>query len=305
MNNTHVLHAAAVAWLAPAVILWGANSGAAQAGAGADRQAAAKKVLDEAASRPTPKAADGRPDLSGTWAAPAGAPRRETNVDLYDSKKGPAGTPGNPVLKLSQQQEQAGNISNVARRKANSAARPDYKPEFRNKWEYLFDNAAKQDPSYKCMPMGVPRMGPPREIVQTPKAVYLLYAGLVSTPNLYRIVPTDGRSRDKGADPMSNGQSLGRWEGDTLVVDTVNFDDSTWLDGDGSFHSDALHVVERFTRKGDTLVWDVTAEDSKVFAKPFKLPARTLVRAPDGVHAEQDFGCVEMDQELLQTTERH
>ena len=159
MNNTHVLHAAAVAWLAPAVILWGANSGAAQAGAEADRQAAAKKVLDEAASRPTPKAVDGRPDLSGTWAAPSGAPRRETNVNPSDSKKGPAGTPGNPVLKLSQQQEQAGNISNVARRKANSAARPDYKPEFRNKWEYLFDNAAKQDPSYKCMPMGVPAHG--------------------------------------------------------------------------------------------------------------------------------------------------
>ena len=104
---------------------------------------------------------------------------------------------------------------------------------------------------------------------------------------------------------MPNGHSLGRWEGNTLVVETVNFDDSTWLDGDGSFHSDALRVLERFTRKGDTLVWDVTAEDPKVFAKPFKLPARTLMRAPDGVHAEQDFGCVEMDQELLTTTERH
>jgi hypothetical protein len=224
---------------------------------------------------------------------------------LYDSPSGPAGTPGNPVLKLSQAQEHAGNVSNVARRKANTAARPEYKPEFQKKWEYLFDNAAKQDPSYKCMPMGVPRMGPPREIVQAPRAVYLLYAGLVSTPNLYRIVPTDGRSRDKDSDPTPNGQALGRWEGDTLVVETVNFDDSTWLDGDGSFHSDALRVVERFTRKGDTLVWNVTAEDPKVFAKPFKLPTRTLMRAPDGVHAEQDFGCVEMDQELLTTTERH
>src|SRR5438876_1156740 len=123
--NTQLFRAAAVAWLAPAVVLCGVNSAAAQAAAGADRQVAAKKALDDAASRPTPKAADGRPDLSGTWAPPSpGGPQRETSGSLYDSPSGPAGTPGNPVLKLSQAQEHAGNISNVARRKANTAARP-------------------------------------------------------------------------------------------------------------------------------------------------------------------------------------
>ena len=287
-----------------AIVLYGVGA-AGQEGDGADRQAAMKKAIDEAAARPTPKLVDGHPDLSGTWSAAAG-PRRETNAEaVYETQKAAAGTPENPVFKLSQEQEQAGNLANVAKRKANAAARPEYKPEFQAKWEQFFDRASHEDPSYRCMPLGVPRMGPPREIVHTPKAVYLLYAGLVSTPNLYRIVPTDGRARDKDADPMPNGQSLGRWEGDTLVVETTNFDDSTWLDGDGSFHSDALRVFERFTRKGDTLVWDVTAEDAKVFAKPFKPQPRTLVRAPEGVHAEQDWGCVEMDQELLKGNERH
>src|SRR2546428_8043595 len=107
--KTRLTTTAAVAWLAPAVILCGVNAAAAQQGAGADRQVSAKKLLDEAASRLTPKAADGRPDLSGTWAPPApGGPRRETS-GVYDSPSGPAGTPGNPVLKPSQAQEPAGN----------------------------------------------------------------------------------------------------------------------------------------------------------------------------------------------------
>jgi hypothetical protein len=71
-----------------------------------------------------------------------------------------------------------------------------------------------------------------------------------------------------------------------------------------ALHSDALRVVERFTRRGDTLVYDMTAEDPNVLAKPFKLPTRTLLRAPEGRHAEQDYGCVEQDQEL-KTNDRH
>ena len=167
--------------------------------------------------------------------------------------------------------------------------------------------ATDLSPYVRCITRGLPEMWIPLgynngvQIVQGPGNVVVTKEMVHEA----RVISLDRRTDLGPRITQWLGDSRGRWDGDTLVVETVNFDDSTWLDGDGSFHSDALRVVERFSRKGDTLVWDVTAEDSKVFAKPFKPQLRTLVRAPEGVHAEQDFGCVEMDQDLLTTTERH
>src|SRR5262249_8235611 len=135
----------------------------------------------------------------------------------------------------------------------------------------------------------------------------------------HRIIPIGGQhANPKDRDPTPNGDSIGHWEGDTFVVDTINLDPETWLDGLGTFHDENLHVIERFTRKGDTLAYDVTVEDPTLFTKPWKFESRrsggrpgstTRILRPANEHAgvplgspeknniQGDFPCVEMDRE--------
>ncbi len=104
---------------------------------------------------------------------------------------------------------------------------------------------------------------------------------------------------------MPNGDSVGHWEGDTLVVDVVNISTDTWLDGDGSFHDKNLHVVERFTRKGNTLLYEVTVDDPTLFTRPFVPKPRTLIVGKPGGHAADNYPCIEQDQAHLTSNERH
>ncbi|PYS12282.1 MAG: hypothetical protein DMG15_14795, partial [Acidobacteria bacterium] len=115
-----------------------------------------------------------------------------------------------------------------------------------------------------------------------------------------------GATHGKDLDLVPVGHSIGFWEGDTLVVDVVAIDPDTWLDGDGDFHDENLHVVERFTRKGDTLEYDVTIEDPTLFTGPWKPTAgsvagrtgsRVRMARPAGQHGIPDFPCVERDRE--------
>jgi hypothetical protein len=170
--------------------------------------------------------------------------------------------------------------------------------------------ASRIDPGIHCYPGGVPRIGAPTEIVQTPTAVYLMYGGegaaeAEDQTHDFRIVPIGGK-HDPDRDPRPNGDSIAFWEGDTLVVDVVNFDPETWLDGDGDFHDDNLRVIERFTRKGDTLEYDVTIEDPTLFTNPWKpvagqvqgrIGSRTRIARAAGEHLLPDYACVERDRE--------
>ena len=167
----------------------------------------------------------------------------------------------------------------------------------------LSDKQGVLDPAFYCKPQGVPRMGPPSQIVQTPGQVVFLYG----TGNLFRIIPTDGRPHRDDADPSYMGDSIGRFEGaDTLVVDVTNFNDDTWLGSDGYFHSEKMHVVERLTRNGDAITYTVIVEDPLVLAKPWtrgptmmKLstnPADALLEAPP---------CVEHDAPHIVTLDHH
>jgi hypothetical protein len=94
------------------------------------------------------------------------------------------------------------------------------------------------------------------------------------------VIPTDGRKRTPEAafDITYLGNTVGTWEGDTLVLDSIAFIDTTWLGRGGFFHSSDMHVVEKFTRQGDTLLYDVTVEDPEVLVEPWVLPRRTLRR---------------------------
>ncbi len=126
------------------------------------------------------------------------------------------------------------------------------------------------DPVLKsCLPPGTPRiyLQPfPMEIVQTPKETLLLY----EYDHTVRRVFTDGRKHTDDITPTYMGESIGHWEGDTFVVDTLGFNDKTWLDRDGHVHSDQLHVLERFHRTDrDNMQLDITMEDAKALAKPW------------------------------------
>ena len=114
-----------------------------------------------------------------------------------------------------------------------TATRPVYKPEFRDKVRENFMRSEVLDPSYKCQSTGVPRLGAPNEIFQSPQAVVLLYENPFDTFNhvAYRVVPIDGRGHDPDADLMPMGDSVGRWEGDSLVIDVTRISPSTWMDG--------------------------------------------------------------------------
>jgi hypothetical protein len=121
----------------------------------------------------------------------------------------------------------------------------------------------------KCDPPGVPRvyMHPfPFQFIQTPGEIVMLF----EVDSLRREIYTDGKPRDPGLVPLWMGSSIGTWEGDTLVVDTINFNDKTWIDRVGHPHSDQLHVIERFRRPDhDHLIDDITVGDPKAYTKPW------------------------------------
>src|SRR5713101_375189 len=135
------------------------------------------------------------------------------------------------------------------------------------------------DPIYhSCVPPGLPRiyLHPfPMQIVQVPGEVIILF----EYDSIRHQIFTDGRPHDTSLGPLWMGDSIGHWEGDVLVVDTVNFNDKTWLDRMGHPHSDALHVVERIRRTDhDHLMDDLTIEDAKAFTKPWAAHMDFLLR---------------------------
>jgi hypothetical protein len=126
------------------------------------------------------------------------------------------------------------------------------------------------DPVYGCFPPGLPRIylhPKPIEIVQLPDEVIMMY----EYDRIVRHIYTDGRPHDEFLDPpLWMGDSVGKWDGDTLVIDVIGFNDKTWLDRAGHPHSDALHVTERLRRVNhDTLSDEITIEDPKAYTKPW------------------------------------
>ena len=191
-----------------------------------------------------PRTADGRPDVSGFWQAMNTA---AWDLEPHAAQPGvPAGigvVEGGPIPYTD---------AALVIRDRNSA------------------NRATLDPHGKCYLPGVPRimyLPFPFQIVQTSSLVVFLFEYVHAVRNVFMNSP-----HPKGPIEWWMGDSRGRWEGDTLVVDVVHFNAETWLDGAGNFHSEQMHLVERFTPMGpDHLTYEVTVDDPKVFSKPWTM----------------------------------
>jgi len=245
----------------------------------------------------TPRLSDGHPDFNGLWNGAANSPFLKSDDPLTAN----LASRGASLLNF----ERDGAL--VRRADQN---KPTYKPEFWEKIQKLDQDGNNQDPSYGCMPAGVPRMGPPLKIVQTAKELVFLY---ISPPaqgwgDQYRVIPVDGRAHTplQDLDGTWKGESIGRWEGDTLVVDTIGFNDTSWLDIGGYFHSENMHVVERLHREGNTLTWQATVEDPDVLLKPWTMNARALkLNAAPKAELPESLPCVELDLSHLVTKDHH
>jgi hypothetical protein len=222
---------------------------------------------------PTPRMG-AHPDLTGTW----------QHTDWIGNYMGNGGRRCGPTQKTpcNRTTNQTEDFELYAPSRFGQLSRPLYKPEHWDKVQQLDMWTNKYDPVMTCQPLGVPREGPPRRIYQTENDVTFIYQGGDAGGGYgeYRIIPTDNRKRSDDAkfDITYMGNSVGRWEGDTLVIDSIGFIDTTWLARGGFFHSDRMHVVEKFTRQGDTLLYDVTVEDPDVFVAPWVNPTRVLRR---------------------------
>ena len=192
-----------------------------------------------------PRTADGKPDFSGIWQT-----MNSAAWDVEDHSASPGVPAGQGVV-------QGGTIP--------------YLPAALAKRNENFKNRATADPETKCYLLGVPRItyaGFPFQIIQQPAQLTVLYEWAHAT----RVVYTNGTPHPPGHIDWWMGDSRGRWDGDTLVVDVVHFGGETWLDRAGNHHSDALHVVERYTPlDADHIDYEVTLEDPKVFARPWTM----------------------------------
>jgi hypothetical protein len=159
------------------------------------------------------------------------------------------------------------------------------------------DRMSKDDPEANCLPAGVPRMAPyPWKIVQTPTLVVFLFEGNIHT---YRQIFLDGRKHPEDPQPTWYGDSIGQWDGDTLVVDSVGFNDKFWFDFAGHPHTEKLHVVERYRRPdAGHLDYDVTIEDPGAYTKPFVMHGHSALETGELM----EYVCNENNQDISHIT---
>jgi hypothetical protein len=227
-----------------------------------------------------PRTADGKPNLNGIWQA-----LNSANWDL----EGHAAAPG-PVPSL------GAAFSKPPGQGVVEGDEIPYLPAAAAKKKANQANWVELDPEVKCYLPGVPRatyLPYPFQIVQSQKVIMISYeyAGAVRVINME--APT------KAPADSWMGWSNGRWEGETLVVDVTSQNEDTWFDRAGNFHSDALHVVERYTRRSaDILDYEATIEDPKVFSRPWKISMPLYRRAEKNVRL-LEYRCAEFAEELL------
>ncbi len=226
------------------------------------------------AERPAPRTADGKPDMSGIWVA-TGAILLFEGEEAFAAARAADAAAGRPP--------------------GNSGQTPPYNPEAEAQRQYFLGRQGIDDPMARCLLTGVPRIKfrpLPFEIVQLPDRVIMLY----EIHHAFRIIPTDGRPPPEDAEPSYLGESVARWDGDTLVVDVTSFNDKTWLSGVGTIHTEALRVTERYTRDSfDTIRYEATMEDPAVLTKPFTIRETFRLRPGERI---REYECIESNEDM-------
>jgi hypothetical protein len=227
-----------------------------------------------------PRTADGKPNLTGIWQAMNTA---NWDIQAHEARQGPVIAlaaafsipPGPGVVEGNEIPYQAWA---AAKKKENQ------------------DNWLARDPEIKCFMPGIPRatyMPYPFQIVQSTNTILMAYE-FASASRVIRM-----NSKEQSPAPAWMGWSVGLWEGDTLVIDVTDQMEETWFDRAGNFHSDALHVVERYTPiDANTINYEVTIEDPKVFTRPWKM-SMLLYRRLEKNAQLMEYKCVQFAEELM------
>jgi len=212
------------------------------------------------ATPPMPRDAQGHPDLTGVWQPGS------TRPGTWEEANSGGGFGGGPVGRGA---------------RGGPPPRPEpapYQDWAKAKVQESFNLRGIDDPQARCLMGGVPRSSTmglfPMQIVQTPAQVIFLYEYF----HEFRVVPLNAKHPDD-LEPAFMGDSVGHWEGDTLVVDVTGFNDKTWIGPVGSFHSEAMHLIERYTRVDANRVnYEATVEDPKVLTKPWIIRTSMMLR---------------------------
>jgi hypothetical protein len=245
------------------------------------------------------RTADGKPNFSGVWQA-----NNEANWDLqaHEARPGAVTQPGvypyefarvpaAPVLALGAAAGVPGSIGVV-----EGDGQIPYKPEAAARKKENAEHWIDRDPELKCYLPGIPRamyMPYPFQIVQSTTKIQMAY----TFANAARTIHLD--TVEGPPDLTYMGHSVGRWEGDTLVVDVTDFNGKNWFDRAGNFHSEALHLVERFTPLSpDAIRYEVTIEDPNVFTRPWRI-AMPLYRRLEPNVSLIEYPCIEFSEEFL------
>jgi len=245
----------------------------------------------QTAAAATPRAANGKPDLSGVW---GGAYNPITGGGTR--RCGPTQTKINCNIPMDNFWV---DYEWLSPSRFGVWGHPVYKPEFWDKTQELDQWTNKYDPVMTCQPLGIPRHGTPRRIIQQDKDVIFFYGANADYGGgnaEFRDIPTDGRKRNPRTASLATyyGNSVGTWEGDTLVIDSINFVDTTWLGRGGLLHSSSMHIIEKLTRVGNEIRYEMTIEDPEMFVEPWVMATRILRPAEgpfagDGIQAERAY----------------
>jgi len=256
------------------------------------------RPVASAAQVPTPRTADGKPDLNGFWGAGPAAGEGEGAPGPFARGALSANAEGEFISPMNLRNGDISNLTNdgvIGRRSTNNL--PLYKPQFWEKVEDLDYHGNQQDPFNSCMPPSVPRMGAPRRIVQTPTEIFLFYA-IQFQRNDFRIVPIGARTRQPDRDGSWMGDPVARWDGDTLVIESIGFNPGSWFGPQGYLHGYEMKVTETLRRDGDRLIYNSTVDDPEYLQKPWQRDQVVLNRiATPGYRLEETPPCSDRDLE--------
>lgn len=258
---------------------------------------------DPAASEAeTPRLPSGRPDLTGSWRSVSGGPRS---------------VPGGMFRRCSPFQENCMEWTNQSADFVFMAPsrldenKPLYKPEHWDEVQALDMWTNREDPVMTCLPLGIPRHGPPVRIFHTEADITMFYRGGIDGgggyPDFRMIDALDGGPHGPDDEYAYSymGATVGDWEGDTLVLDSIGFTDETWLGRGGFFHSTEMRVVEKFTRTGNEMLYEVTVEDPEVLVEPWVMHPRILQISDRPMIISERGSCTDTELEQVSTQIRH